>query len=68
MQQLQMAEAKVQERTPAFTIIQNATVPYRHSNTPKIFILAVFIVLGIGIRTAVYTIINRKKIAGLLSL
>ena len=68
MQQLQMAEAKVQERTPAFTIIQNATVPYRHSNTPKIFILAVFIVLGIGTRTVVYTIINRKKIAGLLSL
>lgn len=68
MQQLQMAQAKLQERTPAFTIIQNATVPYRHSNTPKIYILAVFILLGIGIRSIVYIIINRKKLATLLTL
>ena len=66
MQQLQMAEAKVQERTPAFTIIQNATVPYRHSNTPKLFILAVFIILGISARTVVYIIINRKRLATLM--
>lgn len=68
MQQLQMAQAKLQEKTPAFTIIQNATVPYKHSNTPKIYILAVFILIGIGVRSVVYTIINRKRIAALLSL
>lgn len=68
MQQLQMAEAKLQERTPAFTIIQNATVPFKHSNTPKIFILTIFIVLGIGIRSVVYIIINRKKLVALLTL
>lgn len=68
MQQLQLAQAKLQERTPAFTIIQNATVPYRHSNTPKIYILAVFVLLGIGVRSIVYIIINRKKLATLLTL
>lgn len=47
-EQLQLTKAKVQERTPAFTVIQRATVPIKHANMPKIFILAIFIILGIA--------------------
>ncbi len=40
-QRQQMAEAKVQERTPAFTIIQNATVPVKPAGPKRmIFVLA----------------------------
>lgn len=49
-QQLQMARSKVQERTPAFTVIQSATVPIKHSNTPKIVYLFLFAMLGFVIR------------------
>lgn len=45
-EQLQMAEAKVQERTPVYTIVQNASVPAKHSNTSKIVILIGFLFLG----------------------
>lgn len=46
-QQLQHAKAKVQERTPAFTIIQNAYVPLKASSIPRSFIVLLFAVLGI---------------------
>jgi len=46
MAQLKMAEAKLQERTPAFTIIQPAKVNPKPVGTPKIVILAIWIVLG----------------------
>ena len=49
-QQLQMAEAKVQEKTPAFTVLQEAMIPVKHANTPKIFILAAFLLLGFVLR------------------
>ncbi len=47
-QQLQMAEAKVQEETPAFTTLQSATVPIRktgpaRSRTVLIFLFIVFL-------------------------
>lgn len=45
-EQLQLAQAKVLEKTPAFTTIQRATVPVKHSNKPKILILLIFLVLG----------------------
>ena len=51
-QQLQMAEAKVQEKTPAFTVLQEATVPVKHANMPKIYILALFLLLGFVVRIA----------------
>lgn len=45
-EQLQMAQAKVQERTPVYTIVQNASVPMKHSNKPKVLILAAFMFVG----------------------
>lgn len=54
-QQREMAEAKVQERTPAFTILQKASVPNRHESPKKSFILAgyLFVVLT-GIALWIY--------------
>lgn len=45
-QQLQLAEAKVQEKTPAFTVLQEASVPVKHANMPKVIILAMFLMIG----------------------
>lgn len=52
VEQLQLARARVQERMPAFTVLQNAFVPVKHSNTPKLFILAAFVMLAFGARLA----------------
>jgi hypothetical protein len=49
-EQLQLAKAKVQERTPAFTVVQSATVPVKHSNKPKIIVLLQSVLLGFLIR------------------
>jgi len=61
-QQLQLAQAKVQDRTPAFTVVQSASVPVKHSNTPKIFILAVCILLAYFVRMLIVAYKNRDKI------
>jgi len=61
-QQLQLAHAKVQDRTPAFTVVQSASVPIKHSNKPKIFILAAFMLLGYFLRMLIVAYRNRKKI------
>ncbi len=61
-EQLQMARAKVQERTPAFTVIQPSTVPVKHSNTPKVFILAGFVFIGALIRISILGYKNRQTI------
>ena len=50
--QLQLAEAKLQERTPAFTVIQGATVPQSPAGPKKkiniiIFVLFTFAVTGL---------------------
>ena len=60
-EQLELAKAKVQEETPAFTTIQSASVPVKHSNTPKIVILALFVFLAIAIRGAVLIYKNIDK-------
>lgn len=45
-QQLQMAKAKVQERTPAFTILQAAGVPPRPSGPKRVVFVAIMLVLA----------------------
>ena len=44
--QMQSAKAKIQERTPAFTAIQGASVPLRASSTPRSLIVLLFMFLG----------------------
>lgn len=45
-QQVVQALAKVQENSPAFTIIQGATVPLQSSSTPRSLIILIFILIG----------------------
>ncbi len=42
----EQAQAKIQERTPAFTMIQNAKMPNKPSSRPRIITLLIFIFLG----------------------
>lgn len=60
VEQLQLAKAKVQERTPAFTVIQRASVPVKHSSYPKIVSLAISMILGCLIRIAILFWKNRR--------
>lgn len=46
-QQLQLAKAKLQERTPAFTVIQKASIPIKASSTPRLYTLIAFILIGV---------------------
>jgi uncharacterized protein involved in exopolysaccharide biosynthesis len=45
-EQLQLSKAKVQERTPAFTIVQSASVPIKHINRSKLSVLILSMFLG----------------------
>lgn len=46
--QLQSAKAKIQERTPAFSVIQKAIIPLRASSMPRSYIVLLFIFIGIA--------------------
>lgn len=61
VEQLQLAKAKLQERTPAFTIVQGATVPIKHSSRPKIVSLAIWMFMGFSIRLFMLLWKNRRS-------
>lgn len=61
-QQLEMAHAKLQERVPAFTVVQSATVPIKHANIPKLYILITFLLLGWLLAVAILIIRHRQEI------
>jgi len=61
-QQAQMAKARIQEKTPAFTTLQSATIPIKHSNTPKIIIAGVFVILGLFVRLMVLLFKHRNEL------
>lgn len=48
--QAQNAKAKIQERIPAYTIIQAATVPNKPSSLPRIYVLFAFLCIGGGLQ------------------
>lgn len=54
-QQLQLAKAKVQERTPAFTIIQPATVPLKKDGPMRIAIMFAYLFLAFTF-TSIYVL------------
>ena len=60
-ERLHLSKAKVQERTPAFTIIQGASVPIRHSSRPKIISLATWMILGFMLRACMLLWKNRRQ-------
>ena len=65
VEQLQLAQAKVQERTPAFTVMQNAAIPTKHSDRPKIVILIIWMILGFLVRLSVDVWKNKEKFVNL---
>lgn len=46
------AKAKIQERTPAFTMIQSAKMPHKPSSRPKIVTLFIFMFVGLLVDVA----------------
>lgn len=58
-QQAQAAKAKIQERIPAYTIIQTSTVPNKPSSMPKIYTL-IFFLIGGGMIQLVWVNWGRK--------
>ncbi len=46
-QQVQLAEAKVQEKTPAFTVVEVASVPPRHASPHKLLMAIAFAFLAL---------------------
>lgn len=44
--QVQTAEARIQERTPAFTVLSEAKMQHRASSTPRLFVVIGFVLLG----------------------
>jgi len=60
-QQFQMAKAKVQERTPVFTVVQSASVPLKKNNIPKVYIIVLFIIAGLIVRTVILFTRNRVE-------
>ena len=59
-QQLQMARAKVQERTPAFTQIQPATVPLKKDGPKRMTIVLGFMFFAI-VLTSIHVLIQDAK-------
>ena len=57
--QFETAKAKVQENTPAFTIIEAPIMPYRPASTPRAIIVLAFVFLG-GICDALWVLYGRK--------
>ncbi|MBO4598395.1 MAG: chain-length determining protein [Bacteroidaceae bacterium] len=60
VEQIQLAKAKVQERTPAFTVVQGASVPLKHSNRSKAATLIMWMMLGFFIRFGILIWKNKK--------
>ena len=65
VEQRQLAKAKVQERTPAFTIVQDAMVPIKHSSRPKIVTLMIWMLLGFLLRTGMLFAKHRQQFINL---
>ena len=66
-QQLQLAEAKVQEDTPAFTTLQSATVPVKKAGPARAKMVLIFLFLAF-LGTTVYILNKENQLKPLLGL
>lgn len=66
-QQLQLAEAKVQEDTPAFTTLQSATVPVKKAGPARAKMVLIFLFLAF-LATTVYILHKENQLKPLLGL
>ena len=65
--QVQQAEMKVQEDTPAFTTLQNATIPVRKAGPARAKIVLVFLFLAF-VATSVWALYKEDDLKPLLGL
>ena len=56
---VQIAEAKVEERTPAFTTLQNASVPVKHAGPKRVFMVLGSLIMAFVVTTIV--VVSRDK-------
>jgi len=66
-QQLQLAEAKVQEETPAFTTLQSATVPVKKAGPSRAKMVLIFLFLAF-LGTTVYILNKENQLKPLLGM
>ena len=52
-EQLQISKAKVQESTPAFTVVQSASVPLKHINKSKLMVMTIFMFVCFVLRVLI---------------
>lgn len=58
--QVLLAEAKIQERTPAFTILSEAKMQYKATSTPRAFIVLIYLFLGCCLDLIVVLYLERR--------
>lgn len=61
-QQVQMAKAKLQESTPAFTVIQPASVPIRASSLGRSATVLLYVLFGFILRQTILILKHRREI------
>lgn len=59
--QLQTAKAKVQENTPAFTMIQSPIMPFKASSRPRLFTIIIFVALSFIVYLMRFAYLNILK-------
>ena len=57
-QQVQLAQAKLQERTPAFTTLQSATVPLKPASPKRALLLLILMLCTFAV-TSLYVVIRQ---------
>lgn len=62
--QLQAARAKLQQRTPAFTLLQGAAVPVKPAGPKRMIFVAMMIILAFGIAGARIIYKNKNAVVG----
>lgn len=60
MKMREQAQAKIQECTPAFTILQSSKLPHKPSSRPRLLTVMLFTVLGCMV-DALYVLIQKNK-------
>ena len=60
LQQLQVAQAKLREHTPVFTVIQEASVPFKPSGTPRSLTVLGYVLAGLFF-DAIWVLLLKQK-------
>lgn len=62
--QMQVAKAKIQERTPSYTVVQSPKMPYKASSTSRAMIVLIILALSVAV-DALWVLSQTKSNSGL---